>query len=140
LRGVKGPDNPDLLQVSAICGDLPNGCGGGSANGGADAGVRYVDMIDEVGTGTFLSICSGSLGPNLEILGDAIFEQATPVRAFRLSREPDLATLEVEVNSAPSNDWVYDGASRSVVFDEDHVPPPGSTIDVCYTARCRDAP
>jgi hypothetical protein len=50
---------------------------------------------------------------------------------FRLSKEPIVPTITVEVDGVPSAAWSHDGSLNAVVFPAG-VLSPGSTVTVAY--------
>jgi hypothetical protein len=75
FQQAKGIGNAQLVSVSAIAGDVPNGCvpqgcGGSGADGGIAAapGCNYRDLVARSG-GIFGSICSCSFDSELDQLG-----------------------------------------------------------------------
>ncbi len=131
FRTLKGFRNQDLVQLSSIAGDVPNGCAT------ADAGRRYAAAVSALG-GQFESICSRSWATMLQNLGLGSFALR---RSWGLSRPADPATLQVTVNGqvvaeSGSNGYTHDAASDSILFHGAAVPPPGARIEVRYRARC----
>jgi hypothetical protein len=100
FEGLKGKGNDGMVMMSAIVGDIPNGCcssdkGCLPESGGwkANAGTRYKEVSDLTG-GRIVSICDQEFGTSLRQLGiDAVGLQ----RAFKLSKTPNQDTLSVEV-------------------------------------------
>jgi hypothetical protein len=102
FQQAKGIGNSQLVSVSAIAGDVPNGCvpqgcGGSAADGGAIGaapGYNYRDLVARSG-GIFGSICSCSFDAELDQLG----LQALGLREkFLLTHIPQDATqLQVDV-------------------------------------------
>ena len=136
FKSIKGFRNEGLLHASAIVGPAAVGgrAGGCESNfGSADAGERYIDVVDATG-GTFHSICVQDYGPALDSIGDRAFGLRVQ---FFLSRVPDPDTLVVSVQGAPLDQgWAWDEASNSVIFDPAAVPQPGEHVEINYTAFC----
>lgn len=131
FRNVKGFQNPQLTSVSAIAGDVPNGCAT------AEAGNRYFDAVQQL-NGQFESICASSWNTLLQNIGLGVFALRT---AWTLSRPADPSTITVRVNGVTltqnaTNGWTFDAAGNTVSFHGTGVPPPGATIEVLYTAEC----
>lgn len=131
FRNVKGFRNPQLVSVSAIAGDVPNGCAT------AEGGNRYADAVGQL-NGQFESICSSSWANLLQRIGLGVFSLRS---AWSLSRAADPATVQVTVNGSPvsqggSNGWVFDTSSNTVEFRGTSVPPPGASVTVSYGAIC----
>jgi hypothetical protein len=101
FQQAKGIGNSQLVSVSAIAGDVPNGCvpqgcGTTGADGGiaAQPGFNYRDLVER-SSGIFGSICQCDFDAELDQLG----LQALGLREkFRLSRTPDPTTLSVVVD------------------------------------------
>ena len=130
LKSIKGFRNEGLLHASAIVGP-PGGCQ--SNNGAADAGNRYIDVV-EATNGSWHSICAEDYGPALDEIGNRAFGVRVQ---FFLSRVPDPATITVTVeDAARPQGWEYDEDSNSVIFDEAAVPEPGEAVAISYSARC----
>ena len=142
FSSIKGYRNTDMMKVSAIVGDSPNGCG----NDTADSGSRYIEVANRTG-GIFESICTSNWSNALENLGIDAF---TAIREFPLSRPADPATISVTVEGAPvgqasCNDpddaacqdgWIYIPDTNTVYFGDDVVPERGERIEISYTAQC----
>ncbi|MCC7381626.1 MAG: choice-of-anchor D domain-containing protein [Deltaproteobacteria bacterium] len=131
FRNIKGFRNPQLTSVSAIAGDVPNGCAT------AEAGQRYYDAVSQLG-GQYESICSASWSNMLQNLGLGVFALR---EAWTLSRPADPNSVSVRVNGMnvpqdANNGWTYDAASNSIVFHGSAVPPAGANVDVQYGAVC----
>ncbi|MFO0722242.1 MAG: choice-of-anchor D domain-containing protein [Myxococcota bacterium] len=131
FRNIKGFRNPQLTSVSAIAGDVPNGCAT------AEAGQRYFDAANQL-NGQFESICSSSWASMLQRIGLGVF---TLRSAWTLSRPADQNTISVRVNGAPvsagaTNGWTFDAMTNAIVFNGTSVPPAGATVDVTYGALC----
>lgn len=131
FRNIKGFRNPQLTTVSAISGDVPNGCAT------AEAGQRYFDAVGQLG-GQFESICSASWGPMLQRIGLGVF---TLRSSWSLSRNADPGTITVRVNGMPvpqgmPNGWTFDPMTNSILFNGTSVPAAGTTVDVSYGALC----
>ena len=119
-----------LTTISAIAGDVPNGCDD------ASPGTGYAEAVDAT-NGVFLSICQNwSSTNNLGLLASASVNQDT----FELSQPAQESTIEVEVNGqVRNNGWSYDAASNSVVFSS-NLPGEGDSVSITYTTTgsCED--
>lgn len=121
LRSLKA--DPDLVKVHAVAGDYPSGCGT------AEPGLGWYEASVETG-GEFLSICATDWASHLEVLAEG---SAANLRAFELTQDPVPDTIVVTVDGVRQTEgWGYEGDGNRVVFDESHVPPGGSTIDIAY--------
>jgi hypothetical protein len=136
FSSIKGFRNPEMMKVSAIVGDCPDGCGEY-----ADCGSRYIEVANRTG-GIVESVCTSNWGEALEHLGIDAF---AAIREFPLSRPADPSTIVVTVNGNPvpqasehegADGWTYEPDSNSVFFGDDVVPDKGDRIEVQYTAAC----
>ena len=122
--------NTNNVIFSAIAGDVPNGCGGGSSNGvGGDPGSEYAALIS-ASNGLFESVCDAEYSTFLSNLGYTV---ATPQATFPLSQVPsDPSTIQVTVNGTPSTNWTYDSPTNSITFTPGNIPPAGATVVIDY--------
>ena len=112
----------DLVVAHAISGDYPSGC---TANGGAQFGDGYYDVVTDLG-GTFMSICASDWSTTM----DTLARESLAQMAFALSDVPIENTITVTVDGAPSSDWNYEASSNTIVFTVS--PAEGSAIDITY--------
>jgi hypothetical protein len=135
FSSIKGYRNTEMMKVSAICGDSPNGCAT------AENGSRYIDVANRTG-GIFESICTSNWAQALQNLGIDAF---AAIREFPLSRPADEGTISVTVNGVPvpkagcegcPDGWTYYDDTNSVFFGDNVVPEKGDRIEVHYTAAC----
>jgi len=135
FSSIKGYRNTEMMKVSAICGDSPNGCAT------AENGSRYIDVANRTG-GIFESICTSNWAQALQNLGIDAF---AAIREFPLSRPADAGTISVTVNgstvpqaSSPgaADGWTYYPDTNTIYFGDNVVPEKGDTIEVHYTAAC----
>lgn len=131
FRNIKGFRNPQLTSVSAIAGDVPNGCAT------AAAGNRYNDAVQQL-NGQYGSVCSSSWSSMLQNIGLGVFALR---QSWSLSRPADPNTITVRVNNmnvpqGATNGWTFDATANSVNFNGNAVPPPGARIEVRYGALC----
>jgi len=121
-----------LLNISAVVGDIPEGCEqelGGDVYP-AQPGYRYIDLATRTG-GIYDSICNVDFSPMVQELGLNISGLR---KEFFLSRYPDETTLELTIDEqALAEGWLYDCEDNSVVFDDSHIPSGNATIVVSYT-------
>lgn len=119
--------NPDHVVLSDITGGLL-GCNG--AGGSADEGQGYVEATVLTG-GISASICDSNWASTLSALAWLAQSFAD---TFELSELAVADTVEVRLNDSPVFvGWVFDPALNAVVFDPDHIPDNGVTIDITYT-------
>jgi len=112
-----------LTTISAIAGDVPDGCDG------ASPGTGYYEAVEDT-NGVFLSICqSWTSSTSLGMLAAASVNTDT----FELSHTPDEDTLRVTVNGDVRNTWNYDSAMNAVIFTE-HYPGGGDEVVISYDA------
>ena len=122
FQGMK--DDPDDVVIHAVAGDYPGGCGS------ASAGTGYYEATVATG-GLFLSICATDWGSHLQEIAQASAGQLND--SFELTQLPVPETIEVQVDGIrTTTGWQYDAATNAVVFDRDHIPAGGSTVEVEY--------
>lgn len=111
-------------SITSIAGDVPDGCYQ------AEPGWGYYEA--SVAThGAFLSICGEDWSSYFEAIAN--MSATGQVTTFYLDSHPDPEGIVVKVNDVPQPDgWAYDEAQNAIVFDEDHVPPPGAHIVVSF--------
>lgn len=132
FKTVKGASN--LTKVYSIVDDINYGCTGEIASKNAvTLGERYMSVSEELG-GFTKSICTTNFASSLDKIGEGILKL---VNSFELSEVPLQETLQVRVNgSSIPNDidsgFIYDHASKSVVFIGSYVPVEGATVTVTY--------
>ncbi len=113
--------DPALVTISAIAGDVPNGCDD------AAAGTGYWEAVDATG-GVFLSICDEwQQSANLELLAQASVNQ----HRFTLSSAAVEDSIEVTVNGVVRTDWIYDAATWIVEITGE-APGSGDEILIAY--------
>jgi len=116
--------DPDKVIVHAIAGDYPSGCGS------AEPGHGWYEASVATG-GLFLSICATDWASHLEALAEG---SAANLTRFELTSAPVPETIRVTINGVPSTvGWTFDETANTVVFDDDHVPEGGSTIEIEYS-------
>lgn len=117
-----------LVVAHAISGDYPSGC---TANGGAQFGEGYYDVVSDLG-GTFMSICASDWSGTMDTLARDSISQS----AFALSDHPIEDTIGVTVNGVVSHDWIYEASSNTIIFTV--IPAEGSSIEITYgTLGCQ---
>lgn len=122
---------PSRLRVHGVVGDLPGGCF--SPDGAADAGARYVQLIERTG-GYQESICAPDYAGLMQRLGlDLSGVQDT----FPLSRLPRPDTIEVDVDGSPVDSdplvgWTYEPAPNAIVFRGPSVPARDALVEIRY--------
>lgn len=131
FRQLKGFRNPQLTSLSAIAGDVPNGCAT------AAAAPRYRDAAMQLG-GQFDSVCNQDWTQMLQNIGLDVFALR---HSWTLSRPADPMTIVVRVdgNSVPQNSgngFTFDPASNSISFHGSSIPNPGASVEVTYGALC----
>lgn len=127
---LKGGD-PARVNLSAIAGDIPNGCS--SVDAEADPANRYAEAVNAL-NGYFGSICAEDFGPILDQLGATISGLAT---AFPTSYQPIVDSIHVtvdgvEVPQDPINGWTWNTTIGGVVFAPPAVPPLCSVVEISY--------
>lgn len=122
FRSLKS--NPEHVKFSAVAGPLPSGCDWGGNT--ASAGTGYNEAVAATG-GVFLPLCS-SWADSVQELADATITE----KRFKLSVEPYVPSIVVEVDGVVSNQWTYDETTNEVVFRDGFEPHEGQVIDVAY--------
>jgi len=144
FKNIKGFRNDQLMDVSVVVGDVPNGCSYGGIY--AESSPRY-KYVQEATGGIFRSHCSSNWGSTLSDLGLDTFAARTQ---FPLTRPAQVGTIEVTVDAHDGNGpqpvpedttgsgdgWEYDENSNSIVFGDNAVPPRGATITISYETTC----
>ncbi len=126
-----------ILNISAVVGDIPDGCEQASGEDvyPAAPGYRYIDLAQRTG-GVYDSICNEDFSPLVHELGLNISGLRSE---FHLSKFPDELTLVVRVGpegetaEEVQEGWIYDCEQNRIVFDDEHVPPSQHRIEVAYT-------
>jgi len=120
LRSIKS--SSDLIVAHAIAGDYPGGC---TANGGAEFGEGYYDVVSDLG-GTFMSICASDWSATM----DTLARDSISISGFPLSEKAIDNTINVKVDGVTASDWYYESSSNTVIFNV--APPEGSDIEITY--------
>jgi hypothetical protein len=116
--------DPEDVVINAVAGDYPSGCGS------ASAGTGYYEATVATG-GLFLSICATDWGSHLEQLA---YTSGEPHDSIELTQLPVPETIEVQVDGIQTTTgWQYDASINAIVFERDHIPPVGATIEVEYS-------
>jgi hypothetical protein len=120
LRSLKSSSS--LVVAHAVSGDYPGGC---TANGGAEFGDGYYNVVTGLG-GTFLSICASDWGMSMDTLARESIMRSN----FVLTEKAVDGTISVEVDGVESTDWYFEDSTNSVIFTL--IPPEGSEITMTY--------
>ena len=126
--------NPDHVVLSDISGGMA-GCSG--AGGSATNGSGYVSATNMT-NGISASICDPNWVSTLSAL--AWLSQSF-ADTFELSQTPVEESIEVRMNGVPLFvGWTYNSGLQAIVFDVDHVPENGDTLEFEYTVlgSCED--
>ena len=116
-----------LTTISAIAGDVPDGCQD------AAPGTGYAEAVDAT-NGVFLSICQNwSSTSSLGMLAAASVNQDT----FVLSQVPANESILVWVNSVKNEDWVFDAGRNAVVFENAPLSA-NDNVHVKYDVECEE--
>jgi len=116
-----------LTTISAIAGDVPDGCQD------AAPGTGYAEAVDAT-NGVFLSICQNwSSTSSLGMLAAASVNQDN----FVLSQVPANESILVWVNSAKNEDWVFDAGRNAVVFENAPLSA-NDNVHVKYDVACEE--
>ena len=112
----------DRIVAHAVAGDYPGGC---TANGGAQFGDGYYDVVTSLG-GSFLSICASDWGGSMNTLA----RESVMTSTFTLTEHAIDGTIEILVDGVLSTDWYYDEPINAIQFLV--APPEGSKIEITY--------
>jgi hypothetical protein len=112
----------DLVAAHAISGDYPSGC---SANGGAQFGEGYYDVVNDLG-GTFMSICASDWSVTM----DTLARDSIAMSEFPLTNTPIESTISITVDGISSSDWIYNTSSNSITLTV--APGDGASINIEY--------
>jgi hypothetical protein len=126
-RIIQAKGNPVLTTISAIAGDVPDGCDG------ASPGTGYAEAVAST-NGVFLSICQNWASKNsLGLLAAASVNEDT----FALSETPILNTVKVWITGTQTTNWSYDANLNAIVIQGT---PPGANdrVRVLYQTVCGD--
>ena len=122
INTAKG--DPNLVRLSAVAGDHPNGCGGT-----AQFGSGYWESTLLTG-GVFLSICSDWTSPmSLQLLANSSISQSR----FQLAYTPIESSISVIVDGTPHQDWTLENGLEVVL--QSNIPMSGSTVTIDYTEQ-----
>jgi hypothetical protein len=93
-----------------------------------EEGTQYIKAAQKTG-GVIQSICDTNWSQSLTDIGKDLASQITQIA---LEGTPDPSSIKVYVNGTETSAWTYISASKSVKFNADSVPAPGSAIRVTY--------
>jgi len=83
------------------------------------------------------SICTPNWADSLRNLSESTFG---PNRTFKLTEKPEPADgsqIVVRVDGVQvTTGWRYDSGTRSVIFEADTAPQPGSVVEITYSLGC----
>ncbi len=129
FKALKNND-PNMLSISAIV--TPANIG--TCPTGVSSGNRYIQLAGST-NGVVDSICTQNWAASLNQIGDNIYG---PAKRFPLSQQPgDPTGVSVVVNGQPALfGWQYDALTNTVVFDDNSVPPNGSSVEITYPLGC----
>ncbi len=130
-RMIDQKGSPELSRISAVVGDLPDGCT--SASNSAEPGTGYAEAVEATG-GELLSLCS-SWSDNVLALADASTSYSD---TFALEHTPVEETITVTINDEERDaGWEYDASLNVVIFSA--APPEGGDLLVIrYTSSAVD--
>ncbi len=132
LKGAASLRDKNLMNISAVAGDVPYGCEAADGSGEASAGERYRAAVDRTG-GVFSSICSEDFQPIVEALGLDISGLRD---RFTLTRCARPETLEVTAGGRVHTlgaTYDYLPTERAIEFRPDWIPQPNEEIHVRYS-------
>lgn len=128
LHTIKGEGQ---FSVSAITGVIDQATGRlcQSPNGNpAEEGTQYIKAAQKTG-GSIQSICASQWDNLLASLGGDFGAQISQIV---LEQHALPQSIQVRVDGTLSTYWTYVEASNSVKFSADHLPSPGSNIEIKY--------
>lgn len=140
FRSVKGPENPDKFNASALVVTDPSECTPSQLSaGGGTAGTRYMDVARQNG-GILGNICEDSFH---RVVTELSLATSRLRDTFHLKEYPSVPSLTVLVNGEeiPCEDgaWQYKEVEYegeedvpAIVFHRKHMPKPQSEILVRY--------
>ncbi len=119
--------DPSMVVFHAIGGDYPGGCGSGVA-------APYAGMYEAVvnSGGYFISICTGDMAGELEVLGEQMVALSGGDGTYPLSQAPVEASLLVLADGKTVGDWSYDAEENAIRFDKGCEPAEGAIVEVSY--------
>ena len=126
-------DDPDLVKIHAIAGNVPTVTCGTCAS----PGFGYDEAV-ELTEGTFLDVCADDWGASLSALAEGSIQDLS---LFKLSEDPVEDTIEVYVDNARRyNGWWYTGheedlGNNAVKFQDEYVPEGGAEVRIEYVVR-----
>ncbi len=113
--------DPALTTISAIAGDVPEGCSDAAPGNG------YWEATQETG-GVFLSICDEWYDTSsLNLLAEASVNQSS----FELSEPAIESSIVVVVNGSERSDWTYDPATGTVTLTGESTSS-GDVVEISY--------
>jgi len=116
----------NLLTISVIGGDVPDGCGEDDpTRPAASAATGYADAMDYTG-GEFLSICDEWDG-DIDLLANSSVTRDT----FVLTGDPDPDTIVVTVDGVEVTNWAWVPGENAVVFLSD-APTGGQEVEITF--------
>ncbi len=137
-RNVKLYHSRDALKISAVVGNVPEGCAGDGVD--AAPGYRYAEAADS-NFGIVESICADNFSDVAERLGITASGLMT---TFELSAHPDPDSLVVTVDDEEIErdvdiGWEYYEDDNTIVFALTAIPPSGSVIRATYDTYSTEA-
>lgn len=135
LRHLKGPRSEYPVRATVITGPPPTGCTS-TQTGQVQAAPRYWNTAKETNGGQ-ISICDSSWFTKMS----TELQSAAYLRQFPLRRPPLIASIQVKVNAQvvkqdPLNGWAYDSNTNHIIFGQNAIPSPGTTIEITYQVNC----
>jgi hypothetical protein len=118
--------DPDDVVIHGVGGDYPGGCGSATAFTGVYEATAATG-------GSFLSICASDWW---ESLLSTVEHVEAFHDSFELSQPAVAGTIIVTVDDVSTPDgWRYDADSTSVIFETEHIPDGGATVDIDYAVQ-----
>ncbi len=137
LAALKPPGRAVNISLSAVVGEVPDGCYPPGEEGlfgaHAEVGERYLEVSDATG-GLEQSICAADFGPFVDQLATRL---AALRRVFPLSAPPVTGSIRVRIDGvavpqSTTNGWSLRPDGRSLELSPNRTPKPGSEIRIEY--------
>ena len=142
FRGVKGDDQRDSFNASALVVTNPDRCDETQLSaGGGTPGTRYIDVAEQNG-GILGNICADSFD---RVVTELSLATSRLTDTFYLSRRPDQTSLQVlvegEIIACDTGRWTYqevehngESDAPAILFERTEMPRAGETILVRYNS------
>jgi hypothetical protein len=143
IVGLSDPADPSSTRIEYTWDDARQrwdiasacttpGCSGEFCS--AKPGTRYIELAQKL-SGTIETICQDNFSqPMLKVIGTSVGYRSK----FKLGGDPISADIvKVSINgTALETGFVFEPATREVVFDQGQAPPPYALVKIDYQAAC----